>query len=168
MSLKSLKLLPKNQFLWIIPVRVERFVSFQFGKRNFTPEFYAILIDKKESQCPYEICVHGMGEKNEWYCTKASVFRSLFLILLILITVQIGFNLTVQQAAFTFVYRWVQVSQNLYSGTTNTVQTTPTVPLRLEQSTTIVNNVTYVCNNGTANSTGGFFTPMPRNSLAAR
>lgn len=70
----------------------------------------------------YELHVHGMDEQSERYCTKSSVLKYCFLILLLLITVQISFNLSVQDAAFDFVSRWAKISEELHASSTRLSQ----------------------------------------------
>lgn len=56
-----------------------------------------------------------MAEQTDRLCNKASVYRYFFLVLLLLISIQIAFNLSVQQAAFRFVEKWIEVSDKLYN-----------------------------------------------------
>jgi len=97
-----------------------------------------------------------MDEQSERYCTKSSVLKSCFLILLLLITVQISFNLSVQEAAFSFVSRWAKVSEELYASSTRLSQiltqstkTTPSTSLPTVASVTSVTkqHVELVCDN---------------------
>ncbi|XP_052089995.1 beta-1,4-N-acetylgalactosaminyltransferase bre-4-like [Mytilus californianus] len=123
----------------------------------------------------YESNLNGMGDANERYCAKGSVFKSLFLVLLFLITIQIAFNLSIQQAAFTFMSKWVQVSEQLYSSSSRLAQlhsstlgipkgTPSAVSFQKEQSTQSViksdNNVTYVCSKNVMNVTSEDCLPL--------
>lgn len=102
-----------------------------------------------------------MDEQSERYCTKSSVFKSCFLILLLLITVQISFNLSVQEAAFSFVSRWAEVSEELYASSTRlspiptqSPKTTPSTSLPTVASVSRVTkqNVEFVCDNNTTSN----------------
>ncbi|XP_071135927.1 beta-1,4-N-acetylgalactosaminyltransferase bre-4-like [Mytilus edulis] len=119
--------------------------------------------------------LNGMGDANERHCAKGSVFKSLFLVLLFLITIQIAFNLSIQQAAFTFMSKWVQVSEQLYSSSSRLAQFQPStlgIPkgtpsaasFHIEQSTQSViksdNNVTYVCSKNVSNVTSEDCLPL--------
>ena len=119
----------------------------------------------------YELHVHGMDEQSERYCTKSSVLKYCFLILLLLITVQISFNLSVQDAAFDFVSRWTQISEELRDSSTRLSQilaqspkTIPSTSLPTVASVTAgvtKQHVELVCdNNATSNGLSNNCIPL--------
>ncbi|XP_076083246.1 beta-1,4-N-acetylgalactosaminyltransferase bre-4-like isoform X3 [Mytilus galloprovincialis] len=105
---------------------------------------------------------------------RKDFLRFTFLLLLILITIQMAFNLSVQQAFFTLMSKWVQVSDQLYSSSSLLAQLQPSIlritknsssaaSFHIEQSTQSTqstqsviqsdNNVTYVCSKNVINVT---------------
>ena len=112
-----------------------------------------------------------MDEQSERYCTKSSVLKYCFLILLLLITVQISFNLSVQDAAFDFVSRWTQISEELRDSSTRLSQilaqspkTIPSTSLPTVASVTAgvtKQHVELVCdNNATSNGSSNNCIPL--------
>lgn len=102
-----------------------------------------------------------MDEQSERYCTKSSVFKCLFLILLLLITVQISFNLSVQEAAFSFVSRWAEVSEELYASSTRLLQSQVLTKSPERTPSTSSAKVELVCdNNATSNGTSNNCIPI--------
>lgn len=112
------------------------------------------------------IGTHVCGMGDDRLCGKSSIFKSLFLVLLCLITIQIAFNLSIEQAALKFMSRWVEVSEQLYVASssrlrenfgreTDILKDTLSTALNqnVETSTIKYKDETYVCNNNSTNST---------------
>ncbi|XP_071137234.1 beta-1,4-N-acetylgalactosaminyltransferase bre-4-like [Mytilus edulis] len=106
---------------------------------------------------------------------RKDVLRFMFLLLLFLIMIQMAFNLSVQQASFTVMSKWVQVSDQLYSSSSRLAQLQPprlgipkgspsAASFHIEQSTQSViksdNNVTYICSKNVINVTNKDCLPL--------
>ncbi|VDI41411.1 Hypothetical predicted protein [Mytilus galloprovincialis] len=107
---------------------------------------------------------------------RKDVLMFMFLLLLFLIMIQMAFNLSVQQASFTIMSKWVQVSEQLHPSSSRLAQLQPAITLRIpkgspsaasfpiEKSTQSViksdNNVTYVCSKNVINVTNKDCLPL--------